>query len=172
MQYGSIAASFSNFSENNSLHCRGTVSQIQKDLIHKIARRVASESGFEIYSIIIQFRKGRLTIDARIDNGAIVSHDDCGNFSSRFSDALTNEGVGDDFYLEVSSPGLKRKLRNSAEFMRFVGAPVKVVYPKGDGFHTYKAVLCSADDEKVEVEENGKKEILYIDKIKQANLDY
>lgn len=57
-----------------------------------------------------------------------VTHDDCTAFSRDFGTLLDVEDLipGTEYTLEVSSPGLDRKLRSRADFDRFRGSLVKV----------------------------------------------
>lgn len=57
-----------------------------------------------------------------------VTHDDCTAFSRDFGTLLDVEDLipGTEYTLEVSSPGLDRKLRTQADFERFQGSLVKV----------------------------------------------
>ncbi|HEY4114141.1 MAG TPA: ribosome maturation factor RimP [Rhizomicrobium sp.] len=57
-----------------------------------------------------------------------VTHDDCTTFSRDFGTLLDVEDLipGAEYTLEVSSPGLDRRLRTLADFQRFAGSLVKV----------------------------------------------
>ncbi|MFZ0663463.1 MAG: ribosome maturation factor RimP [Acidobacteriaceae bacterium] len=57
-----------------------------------------------------------------------VTHDDCTAFSRDFGTLLDVEDLipGAEYTLEVSSPGLDRKLRTVGDFERFAGSLVKV----------------------------------------------
>ena len=57
-----------------------------------------------------------------------VTHDDCTIFTQDFGTLLDVEDLvpGAEYTLEVSSPGLERKLSSPADFVRFTGALVKV----------------------------------------------
>lgn len=57
-----------------------------------------------------------------------VTHDDCTAFSRDFGTLLDVEDLisGAEYTLEVSSPGLDRKLRSPADFERFCGSLVKL----------------------------------------------
>lgn len=57
-----------------------------------------------------------------------LTHEDCVTFSRDFGTLLDVEDLGPDgeYTLEVSSPGLDRKLSAIADFQRFQGALVKV----------------------------------------------
>jgi len=57
-----------------------------------------------------------------------VTHEDCAEFARDFGTVLDVEDVvpGAEYTLEVSSPGLERKLTRAEEFERFAGSLVKV----------------------------------------------
>src|SRR5579875_901632 len=57
-----------------------------------------------------------------------VTHEDCEQFARDFGTVLDVEDLvpGADYTLEVSSPGLERKLRTAADFQRFTGHLVKL----------------------------------------------
>jgi len=63
-----------------------------------------------------------------LDQLAWVTHEDCERFSRDFGTVIDVEGVVavDDYTLEVSSPGLDRKLATRADYERFQASPVKV----------------------------------------------
>jgi ribosome maturation factor RimP len=59
---------------------------------------------------------------------SFVTHDDCANFARDFGTVLDVEDLipGADYTLEVSSPGLERKLLRPADYQRFQGSLAKV----------------------------------------------
>jgi ribosome maturation factor RimP len=66
---------------------------------------------------------------AAAGTGQGVTHEDCANFSREFGTILDVEDVvpGGSYTLEVSSPGLDRKLTKAADFSRFVGSRIKLM---------------------------------------------
>ena len=102
--------------------------------VREIADRVAASSGLEI--VDIEFLGGgkarmlRVFLDksaAGTDPLAGVTHEDCARFSREFGTILDVEDVMPGSYtLEVSSPGLDRKLVKAADFTRFTGSRVKL----------------------------------------------
>ena len=64
----------------------------------------------------------------RTDQLAGVTHDDCTAFSRDFGTVLDVEELvpGTEYVLEVSSPGLDRKLYTAADYGRFAGSLVKL----------------------------------------------
>jgi ribosome maturation factor RimP len=66
---------------------------------------------------------------ANWDQLAGVTHEDCANYSRELGTILDVEDAvpGGEYLLEVSSPGLDRKLTKPADFQRFAGSKVKVM---------------------------------------------
>jgi ribosome maturation factor RimP len=63
-----------------------------------------------------------------IDKPAGVTHEDCANVSREVGTILEVEDAmpGGSYLLEVSSPGLDRKLVRPADYERFIGSLVKL----------------------------------------------
>jgi ribosome maturation factor RimP len=103
--------------------------------VREIADRVAASSGLEV--VDVEFLGGgnarmlRVFLDrpaAGNDPLAGVTHENCANFSREFGTILDVEDVMPGSYtLEVSSPGLDRKLVKAADFERFTGSRMKLM---------------------------------------------
>jgi ribosome maturation factor RimP len=129
--------------ESPLFYCYKGMSVIAKEeivaKIVEIAERVAEPEGIEIVDVqLLGSGRGRLLrlyIDrAGPQDGADVppqgvSHADCEFISRQVGTILDIEDVipGDSYTLEVSSPGLERKLSKAKDFERFVGQKAKVV---------------------------------------------
>jgi len=63
-----------------------------------------------------------------LDKPGGVTHEDCANVSREVGTILDVEDVipGGSYVLEVSSPGLDRKLSRAADYERFTGSRVKL----------------------------------------------
>jgi ribosome maturation factor RimP len=102
--------------------------------VRSIADRVAASSGLEVLDLEFlgggKARMLRVFLDkpaAGNDPIAGVTHEDCANFSREFGTILDVEDVMPGTYtLEVSSPGMDRKLVKAADFTRFTGSRVKL----------------------------------------------
>src|SRR5246500_1436085 len=113
--------------------------------VREIAERVAASSGLEIVEIEFlgggKARMWRVFLDkpaAGTDPIPGVTHEDCANFSREFGTILDVEDVMPGSYtLEVSSPGLDRKLVKPADFSRFTGSRMKLTprQPVNDNRH-------------------------------------
>ena len=67
-------------------------------------------------------------VDFNMEQISGITHDDCQAFSRDFGTVLDVEELvpGDNYTLEVSSPGLDRKLHGVQDFRRFSGSLVKL----------------------------------------------
>src|ERR1700722_10130831 len=111
---------------------------LEVDRVREIADRVAASRGLEV--VEVEFLGGgkarmlRVFLDkpaAAADPGTGltqgVTHEDCANFSREFGIILDVEDVMPGSYtLEVSSPGLDRRLIKAADFSRFTGSRLKL----------------------------------------------
>jgi ribosome maturation factor RimP len=96
--------------------------------IGDIARRVGDPEGIEI--VDVEFLGGGRSRLLRIyiDRPQGVTHADCEFISQQVGTILDVEDVipGESYTLEVSSPGLERKLATPRDFERFVGKKAKI----------------------------------------------
>src|SRR5580658_1495199 len=107
------------------------------DQVRAIVERVATGSGLEVVEVELRgggkARMLRIVIDKVPQPGATdkpvgVTHEDCANLSREVGTILDVEDVipGNSYLLEVSSPGLDRKLLRPADYERFTGSKVKL----------------------------------------------
>lgn len=92
-----------------------------------------------------------------IDRPEGIGLDDCEAVSRQVSALLDVEDpVPGHYVLEVSSPGLDRKLTKPAHFRRFIGDDVRVRmrFPVA-GRRKFRGKLLAANDETIEVEVDG-----------------
>jgi ribosome maturation factor RimP len=109
---------------------------LELDRVREIAERVAASSGLEVVEVEMrgsgQARMLRVFLDkpgaATGDPLAGVTHGDCVQFSREFGTILdVEDAIPTSYTLEVSSPGLDRKLTKAVDFARFVGSRMKVM---------------------------------------------
>jgi ribosome maturation factor RimP len=111
----------------------------------------------------------RLFIDRQPDG---IGLEDCETVSRQVSALLDVEDpIPGHYRLEVSSPGLDRRLTKLAHYQRFVGAEVRVKlrFPL-DGRRNYRGTLRAASEKDIEVEVDGQKHTLPMANIESARL--
>src|ERR1044071_1871934 len=92
--------------------------------IREIAGRVATAHGVEVVEVEMRSGGKARTLRITIDKPEGVTHDDCANVSREVSTILDVEDAvpGAAYTLEVSSPGLDRKLQLAEGFERLLGS--------------------------------------------------
>jgi ribosome maturation factor RimP len=97
--------------------------------VHEVAERVGASEGIEIVDVELVGGGSNRVLRIFIDKPAGVTHADCEFISHQVGTILDVEEIipGASYALEVSSPGVERKLSKPREFERFIGQKVKVV---------------------------------------------
>ena len=100
---------------------------VDLEKVQAIAERVAGSLGLEIVEIEMRGGGKSRMLRIFIDKPPGVTHEDCANLSREVSTILdVEDAVSGSYVLEVSSPGLDRKLFRPADFVRFQGSRVKL----------------------------------------------
>ena len=91
----------------------------------------------------------------------VMGTDDCEAISRYLSEKLDEaDPIKQNYYLEVSSPGLDRPLISDKDFRRFMGSQVEIkLYKALDGKKFYTGKLTGYDDGKVTITDEKGKEI-------------
>jgi ribosome maturation factor RimP len=153
--------------------------------IAEIAERVADSEGIEIVDVqLLGAGRGRLLRifidrpagDASADRPHGVSHADCEFISHQVGTILDIEDVipGDSYTLEVSSPGLERKLSKAKDFERFVGQKAKVVLREPvENQRSWEGRLAGISEGIVALEPAAGRVIHFpLDQVQKANLKF
>jgi len=140
--------------------------------IREAAERVAHSEGMEVVDVEWKVGKQRF-LRVYIDKPEGISHRDCEVVSNQLSVILDVEDLvpGPRYVLEISSPGLDRKLTKPADFERFVGrlARISTAEPVEDQ-KFFEGRLAGYADEKVKLEVKGRVIELPLVAIRKANL--
>lgn len=91
----------------------------------------------------------------RVDRLAGVTHEDCEVFSRDFGTVLDVEDLipGAEYTLEVSSPGLDRKLHGAEDFRRFSGMLAKVqTFEPVSGNRHWQGRLTEVNDKSIRLD--------------------
>jgi len=99
------------------------------DKLKKALEQLLKESGYELYELKYIQQKSKKTLRIFIDRlDRSISIKDCEEVSRKVG-PLIDEGelLSGSYFLEVSSPGAERELRNERDFMRFVSETVKII---------------------------------------------
>jgi ribosome maturation factor RimP len=81
--------------------------------------------GFRLIELTVSRQKGSVQVRAVIYNGASIGIDDCSRVHRSIMPRLSVAFEGRDIYLEVSSPGIDRLMKDGVEFAHYTGRKVR-----------------------------------------------
>lgn len=136
-----------------------------------VADSVAS-LGYEFVGIEHANESGKLVLRIFIDIVSGISASDCQLVSKHVDAALAVDAPSlNDYNLEVSSPGLERRLFTIEQFRPFIGKQVLLKLHKGQyERRKLQGALLACDDDSVTVEVAGESFSVPFLVIKKANL--
>ena len=128
--------------------------------------------GYELTDLDVRLGGQGGLLRLTVDKPDGIDLDDCEKVSHAVSALLDVEDpVPGNYNLEVSSPGLDRKLTKVEHFQRFEGETLKVTmrFPI-EGRRRFRGTLVSSDDENIVVEVDGESHSLPLTMIDTARL--
>jgi ribosome maturation factor RimP len=138
--------------------------EMTERLFHLVSPELAM-MGFELIELDFTGSSLRLTID----KPGGVSMDDCVAANRRISLLLDAEDpIESSYRLEVSSPGLTRRLKSPSEFEHFSGRKVKVQTARG----VVRGTISGLKGEAVVLDVEGSEVSMDMKDIIKANLDF
>ena len=147
--------------------------------ITAIAEQAATPAGLEVVEVELKGSGRSHLLRIYIDRPEGVTHADCELVSREVSAALDLEDpIPGTYELEVSSPGVERKLGKWQDWRRFEGKKVKVVLKEAlpdQALKFFDGVIARAAEESrtVTVELSGGKEVTFpVEQVDHANLKF
>ena len=144
--------------------------------VQQIADRVATGEGLEVVDVQLLGGGSSRLLRIFIDKPQGVTHADCEFISMNVGTILDVEDVipGGRYTLEVSSPGVERKLRRPEDFERFLGHKIKVILREPlEGQKHWAGTLTSFAQGVVTLEPSAGKPIQFpFEQVERANLKF
>lgn len=144
--------------------------------IREIVERVGASEGIEVVDVELLGAGKHRVVRIYIDKVTGVSHGDCEFISQNVGTILDVEDVvpGESYTLEVSSPGVERKLAKPRDYERFTGQKIKVVLKNPvDNQRRWEGTLTAFDGNTVTLEAAAGKTIQFsLDQVEKANLKF
>lgn len=142
-----------------------------EQLVWNLAEPIVQECGCSIYDVEFIKEGKDWYLRVFIDRPEGVSTDDCEAVSRRLSDVLDEKDpIPQSYFLEISSPGLDRKLSLESHFLDSIGKKLVIkLYSPIQGAKSMEGILKGYADHTMELEcEDGT--ILKIEKSKAADI--
>ena len=144
---------------------------IDKQQLFALLEPPLRSMGYELVDLDLRLgRSGLLRL--YIDAVGGITVDDCKDVSRQIGALLDVEDpLPDSYTLEVSSPGLDRRLRTAEHFERFMNEEVRIELSRPrDGRRRFRGRLCGVDRDTVSIVVDGSTWQLRLDDIAIANL--
>ncbi len=122
------------------------LSKIEK-LTYDYGLPIAQAEGYEIYDVEYVKEGPHWFLRIFIDREDGVNVDDCETISRNLGTVLDeNDFIQTNYFLEVSSPGIERNLRQEEHFQKAIGQKIKIkLYRATDGVKEIDGELLKAD---------------------------
>lgn len=139
-----------------------------KEIIEEISADFMEENGLELYHV--EFVKEgrdwflRVYIDKLSASAEeYISTDDCEKVSRFLSEELDRlDPIEQNYYLEVSSPGMDRQLLNERHYEKYTGRLVEVKLYKGtDGRKNFEGILLGLSEGNIVIRDEQNKEWMF-----------
>jgi ribosome maturation factor RimP len=146
---------------------------IELERIREIAQRVAVSEGIELVDVELHGRGPGAVLRIYLDKPGGITHQDCQMVSRQVGTILDVEEMMEARYtLEVSSPGLDRRLIKPDDFQRFAGQQIKLLLRNpGEGSRRLQGRLRGFDEGKVQLEAEAAGLIsIPLEQVERANL--
>lgn len=143
-----------------------------ESIVQRMLESYLVNDTFELVDVEYVKEAGQWYLRVFVDKEGGIEIDDCGKISEHLSEQLDlNDPIAEPYFLEVSSPGAERPLRNAKDFCRALN---KHVYLKTndtfDGLNEFEGELIAYDELIAEVRIGKKNYSLPVNKITQARL--
>ena len=150
--FGGPRTAFRSAPETGCRKKRGSTTEI----VRALAQPLAAELGLTLWDVTFTKEGADWYLRIFIDKPGGVSIDDCVDMTHALSPVLDREDpIPQEYTLEVSSPGINRKLTRPEHFEALLEAPVcvKLIRPLENGVRELEGIL-------IDVQENGDFEII------------
>jgi len=140
-----------------------------EDVVNRITRPITDRHSFELVDVEFVKEGANWYLRVFIDKPNGVTIDDCQIVSEELSEELDKaDPIEQSYFLEVSSPGLDRPLKNDRDFEKYKGETVEVkIFEPIDGKKVFEGELLGLIENKVAIKA-GKNEVLSFEREKTA----
>lgn len=125
--------------------------------VFTLAEEIALNNGCYIYDVEFVKEGGMYFLRVYADCDGGIDLDKCEVISRALSEKLDEaDPISQNYYLEVSSPGIERKLKRKEHFDMYIGETIDIgLYKARNGSKQLTASLCGYDGTNIKVDING-----------------
>lgn len=121
--------------------------------VYEIVLPFADELGLEVYDVIYAKQGKDMYLSIYIDKSTGIDINDCENLSNLINEELDKKvNIPDQYFLEVTSSGLERHIRNPEHFKKYLGEVICIsLFKPVNRLKQYEGVLKTYTDNTVTI---------------------
>lgn len=146
-----------------------------EDKVENLIKKKINDLGYDLYDVEYAKEGKNYFLRIFIDKESGIDLNDCETVNDAISDLLDDaDYIKEQYYLEVSSPGIERVLRKDKHFEKSIGLEVEIKLFKkdDDGNKEYTGILEAYNKDNIIINENEKKHIIKKTDIAHAKTIY
>ena len=128
-----------------------------EEKVEQLVKEPIETLGYSLYDVEYAKEGPNYYLRIYIDSPKGIDLNDCEKVSNQINEILDKEDyIKEQYFLEVSSPGIERILRKDEHLKQNIGKEVEVKLFKKDlnGSKNYKGILEKFDSETITIKEN------------------
>lgn len=116
-------------------------------IVEKIAQQIVDDHHFQLVDVVYEKEGPSWYLRVYIDKPGGIDIEECALVSEQLSEALDKldpDPFADTYFLEVSSPGVERPLKNESDLKNAIGEYIHIaLYQTIDGNKVFEGTLTS-----------------------------
>ena len=131
-----------------------------EEKVESLLKNKIEAIGYELYDVLYLKEGKNYILRIVIDNEEGISLEDCEKVNNEITDLLDEaDYIKEQYFLEVSSPGIERTLRKDWQLKKYINSKVQINLFKKDenGFKEYLGFLRKIDDDFITIEQDETK---------------
>ena len=130
-----------------------------EEKVESLIKKRVEDIGYELYDVIYLKEGKNYILRIVIDKPEGITLEDCEKVNNEITDMIDEANyIKEQYFFEVSSPGLERVLRKEWQLKKYIGEEVEIRLFKKDenNFKQYDGILKSVENEYLEIEQEEK----------------
>jgi len=141
--------------------------------LKELIKPLVDEQGYEFYHVEYVKENNEYYLRVYIDSDNGISLNDCEKISRLVSNLMDeSDPIEDQYYLEVSSPGIDRQLFTNEHMLKSIDSKVVTKLLKAiNGEKVIKGILSEVKEDEIVILRDNNSIIIPKDKIKSINIE-
>lgn len=150
------------------------IDNLNINTIKMIAQKKVAQYALELYDLEWSYQQGKAILKVFVDKSGGVSIGDCEKLHHALNlDIETKIPEKGSYRLEVSSPGVERKLKTLKHFQKAVGSPIRIVTAKDSSQKNFfKGTLIAVSENCLSLDTGKGQQTIKLLNIKKAHIKY